>query len=119
MFISSLRAAIHIQVHVRGWLVRDKVALWNHSAGLIQCMWGAYALGRMNEGAATVVQRAWRRHSKRREFLQIREATVSIQKCWRGYADRDKLAKEHFAATLLQSCWRGFTTKMNYDLDIL
>ncbi|XP_076978199.1 IQ domain-containing protein N [Tamandua tetradactyla] len=63
-----VHAAIVIQAHVRGYLVRRVVEIWHRSATVIQAVWRGHrvrcAIARL-QGAVLTVQSLWRGHSAR------------------------------------------------------
>jgi IQ calmodulin-binding motif len=93
LFIDSQKIAVQqdgcatdIQRVVRGYQVRDAVALYTKTR---------------------TIQAAWRRCVARAEFARHLKAR-SIQNVWRGYLARDEFVS-HLQARTIQTAWRRFT----------
>jgi len=128
-YLDMLWAAVLLQSHIRGFLVRSKFRetyeeyFLNKAAAKIQAAWRA-SIARKNyklhEGARTI-QRAWRNYCAYCDF-QIFTAAQKMQTAWRGYSMRMKyvhtLTAIH-AATKIQSSWRSFMRRGDYIFTII
>ncbi|KAK3864993.1 hypothetical protein Pcinc_029350 [Petrolisthes cinctipes] len=95
-YITKRRAAITLQAHARGMIVRQDIKRQN--------------------AAATVIQ-AWYRGNHARVNYQRRMSSVlRIQRYWRGawltLRARERFIYQQRAATIIQAAWRRYRTKM-------
>ena len=103
----------------------------NFAATAIQCSFRRFLCRREQQrmvaqfelecDAAIVIQTAWRSHSQRAAFLEIRKAAVVLQRAAlkyladkRGREATADAAAQHLAATTLQACWRGITQQQQF-----
>uniref|UniRef100_A0A3Q3FHY3 Myosin IXB n=1 Tax=Labrus bergylta TaxID=56723 RepID=A0A3Q3FHY3_9LABR len=59
------------------------------------------------------LQRWFRAHLLRKDFLDMRQAAILIQHSWRRYCKEEK---RRWAATLIQALWRGHRQRTEYKL---
>ncbi|XP_060888978.1 si:zfos-588f8.1 isoform X2 [Labrus mixtus] len=59
------------------------------------------------------LQRWFRAHLQRKDFLDMRQAAILIQRSWRRYCKEEK---RRWAATLIQALWRGHRQRTEYKL---
>jgi myosin-1 len=60
---------------------------------------------------ATLIQKVYRGHVCRKQFLRVRSAQVTISKCWRGYTCRQQYLEQRNAAVVVQKYYRGWIAR--------
>uniref|UniRef100_A0A668AAY2 Calponin-homology (CH) domain-containing protein n=1 Tax=Myripristis murdjan TaxID=586833 RepID=A0A668AAY2_9TELE len=64
--------------------------------------------------AARVIQGAWRKYRLKKDYQDLRQATIKIQAAYRGFRVRDDLKKRNSAATVIQALFRMHKVRMAY-----
>ncbi|KAM3876201.1 abnormal spindle-like microcephaly-associated protein [Diretmus argenteus] len=92
------QAATVIQSAIKMVLCRKQYLLLQSAAIIIQCRYRALLEGK----------------AQRREYRQLRQATLKIQAAYRGFNVREALKKRHNAATVIQAQFRMHKVHMAY-----
>ncbi|KAF7233975.1 hypothetical protein EG68_12038, partial [Paragonimus skrjabini miyazakii] len=112
---------VSVQALVRGFLARRRYTRWKskaHSAAsVIQRVWIQHRENRRSQ-AAVHIQRVWRGHIARVNFIRQHQWLVQLQTCCRGFLARELSSKlletvliRDRAAVLIQAHWHGYRTR--------
>ncbi|KAA3677720.1 abnormal spindle-like microcephaly-associated protein [Paragonimus westermani] len=112
---------VSVQALVRGFLARRRYARWKckaHSAAsLIQRFWMQHRENRRSQ-AAVHIQRVWRGHIARVNFVHQHQWLVQLQTHCRGFLARqnssllfETMLIRDRAAVLIQAHWHGYRTR--------
>uniref|UniRef100_A0A8C6UT50 Abnormal spindle microtubule assembly n=1 Tax=Neogobius melanostomus TaxID=47308 RepID=A0A8C6UT50_9GOBI len=120
-FLNMRAATIALQAAFRGMVVRKELKRKHEAATVLQS-YARMALQRKRYNlllsAAIVIQSRYRAlvvgRNQRREFGQIKEATLRVQAVYRRYSVRRGLKRQHTAATVIQAHFRMYQIRMAY-----
>ncbi|XP_074655688.1 uncharacterized protein LOC141909201 [Tubulanus polymorphus] len=69
---------------------------------------------RRQDGAAVIIQSAWRRYSQRRNYEQKKLNAIAIQSAWRMFSARREFARRKWAAITIQKTYRGYSRRVEF-----
>ncbi|XP_048214214.1 abnormal spindle-like microcephaly-associated protein [Perognathus longimembris pacificus] len=113
-FLKVRVATIALQSACRGWKVRRQLRAEHRAAVKIQSVFRRVRAQRQFkcwQTAALVLQqhlRAWRAgRQRRRDYIELRRATLVLQAAWRGRTLRRELRRRHACAVVIQAHYRA------------